>query len=258
MDDLYQLLGVGREASPAVVKIAFEGKIKALQRSSLGDAQKAVERKELEKAFITLSNPGKKKWYDEQLERHDAAGASSSGASKGLMVGALVAVLAVGGVSWAMVERSREKERIRLEEERIALERDKAQRALDLGQALVDQGQQRIDMQRDAAEASRAARDRAYSDSQRRMEAADAQRRQNDARAAVAQAQHDRQMQEARDRAAADAERRRAAADVERQKRFVQQREYEEERARADRYARAQNEKRQRELQEALAKRQSQ
>jgi curved DNA-binding protein CbpA len=258
VDDLYQLLGVGRDATPAVVKIAFEGRVKALARSPLDDAAKAAERKALERAFVTLSNPAKRQWYDDQLERQEAHSGSWGGRGKGLAIAGLVAVLAIGGASWALVERSREKERLRLEEERLALQRDALQKAADLEQARVDQGQQRIDLQRDAVEASRAARERAYADGVRRAETADAQRRQAEVRSAVAQAERDRQVQEARDRAAAEAERRRAVAEVERQKRFVQQREQEDERARNDRYARAQYEKRQKELQEALAKRQPQ
>jgi len=256
MNDYYQLLGVSRAATPSVVKIAYEGKLKALERAGLSEPDRALERKELEKAFVTLGNPSKKAWYDERLDQHEAA--ATRGSSRPLVVGALLAVMAVLGATWFLVDRAHERERQRLEQERLALEREKAQKAAELEQSRLQQGQQVIDLVRDSADSARAARERAYADGLRRVEAYDAQRREAEARAASARAERERQVKESRDRMQAENDRRRALAEVERQKRFVQQREYEDERARADRYARAQSEKRQRELQEALAKRQVQ
>ena len=50
----------------------------------------ALERKELERAFVTLGNPSKKAWYDERLDEQEADTASRA-SSRPLVMGVLVA-----------------------------------------------------------------------------------------------------------------------------------------------------------------------
>jgi curved DNA-binding protein CbpA len=257
MQNYYELLGVSRTASPSVVKIAYEGKLKALERAELPEAEKAAERRELERAYVTLGNPAKKTWYDGQLDRRvDAdAAAMESSSRRGLTIASVVAVVAVAAIGWYFVDRARERERIRLDEQRIALEREAVHKADEIERVRLEQAQQRIDLQRDTTSANLAARERAYNDARARSDASQQAQLRREVYSAQVNADRAQQSKDRADRAAAEADRRRAQAEVERQKKFVRQREIEDERARQDRYMRAQYEDIKRKAAEAAADR---
>src|SRR6266550_2758820 len=99
MKSYYEALGIAENATPAMVKIAYEGKMKALARDAPPQAERKAEERLLQQAFTTLFDPAKKAWYDKQLEREAEREPSSS---KGLLiVAALVFLVAVaGGILW--------------------------------------------------------------------------------------------------------------------------------------------------------------
>lgn len=248
MKNYYEALGVAHDATPAIIKIAYEGQVKALEKAGLGEAERKEEEKLLTQAYVTLSNPAKRAWYDKRLEEHfERRKPKSRVPAAGVVV--FVAMLVLGGGGWLVSARMAQKEKIRLEEQRLALERERAERQAELEA-------ERLALERDRLERSSkyaAERESRYAAAQFARD-----RRANDysssylARAESHDAQRERyekQRQEAIDRAKEDRDRRQAAedqrkawAEVERQKRFVAEREREEERIRAEKHYRAQRE----------------
>jgi hypothetical protein len=244
MQNYYELLGVSHDATPQIVKIAYGGKMKALAASGLPEPERKAEERLLEQAHITLSNPAKKEWYDKQL-----AGAQPDpgpSAKKGLIAAVAVVAALIAGGAWYSLERSKERERVRLEEQRLAIEQERLRHEVEIEKArLLDTQQGRdqgYDYRREAAEANRAERERRAAEAQRRAEEGRAFRDQ--ARERVIQTHDEREQQRRDDRARrqADEDRKKALAEVERQKRFVADREREEERIRTERYYRVQRE----------------
>jgi curved DNA-binding protein CbpA len=235
MNNYYQLLGVSRGASPSVVKIAYEGKLKALAASGLDEAQRKAEAKELEKAYVTLSNDAKAKWYDAQLEKQAAAESAAPGRGTVIAVAVVMALFAAG-IGWYFVERTHkiealrvEGERLKAEQVRLLAEREREEREKDLERARLEQqqnpGTRRLEIRVRGDERDQALRERAYNDAQSYREEAQKRTLQTYDR-------REQQAQEDRYRRQAEEDRRRAQAEVERQKRFVRERELEEERAR--------------------------
>ncbi|HUQ27457.1 MAG TPA: DnaJ domain-containing protein [Usitatibacter sp.] len=226
MSNYYELLGVSRGASASVVKIAYDGKLKALAKSATSEAERRSEEKELERAYVTLSNPAKASWYDKQLDK-DASEASAA-TGRGTLIGAGVVVLVLAaGIGWYFVERAHkleslrvEGERLKTEQARLALEREKEERVKEIERARLEQTPsratttRRLEIRVSGDERDQSLRERAYNDAQ------------------AARDRREVQQQEDRNRRIAEEDRRRALAEVERQKRFVREREYEEERAR--------------------------
>ena len=243
MQNYYELLGVSRDASPRIVTIAYEGKVKALAKSGLAGAERQAEERELEKAHVTLSNPAKKAWYDKQLE---GAPAHASPNRKGLVAAVAVVLLVAAGGAWYSLERSRAREQVRLEEQRIAIEQERVRNQAEIEKARLLETQQAreqgYDYRRESAAASRAERERRVEEYRRRYEDNAAMRDQVRARVLNTHDERERQMREDRERRLAENERRQAQAEVERQKRFVAEREREEERIRTERHYRAQRE----------------
>lgn len=239
MDDYYRILGVTRDATPAVVKIAYEGQLKALARTVPDAAQRAAEEKLLNQAYVTLSTPAKKAWYDQRLAA--APEARTERPYKAMAAGAVMLAVLGGGISWYFQARAAERER--LEAHRIALERESAKRKAD------QERDERLAAERarreDATQSLRQRRD--YASRQRYDSSSDFYQRVD--RVLDSGEARDRYNMEARDRAEqrqvedrarrhADEDQRKARAEVERQKRFVEQREREEERIRAERHYR--------------------
>lgn len=243
MQNYYELLGVPRDASPRIVTIAYEGKLKALAKAGLPEAERLAEEKALEKAHVTLSNPAKKAWYDKQLE---GAPVAPSADRRGLVAVAVVVLLLVAGGAWYSLERSKARELVRLEEQRIAIEQEKIRHQAEIEKARLLETQrareQGYDYRRESASASRAERERRAAEYQRRYEDNTALRDQVSGRVLNSYDERERQMREDRERRLAENDRRQAQAEVERQKRFVAEREREEERIRAERHYRAERE----------------
>ncbi len=263
MNNYYELLGVSQGATPSVVKIAYEGKLKALARSGLAEAQRKAEERELEKACVTLSSPSKRTWYDNQLEKQHATESASQG-SRGLIAGAVVVALLAAGIGWYFVDRGRtreglriEAERLKLEQERLVFERDKAQRVLELEKASLEQpaAPRQVEIRVLGDDRDQALRERAYSDAQARADRDAAFREEVRKRALDNHDRLQQQRQEDRDRRQSEEERRRAIAEVERLKQGLRQRELEEERARTERYNRARSEDLARQRREAAESR---
>lgn len=239
MSDYYALLGVSREAQPAVVKIAYEGKLKALAAADLDAAARAAEERELHAAYVTLSNPGKKDWYNRQLEGHAAREAAvGSRQVRNIVLVALVLVAMVAG-AWIWHSQQRAQELARLEAQRLTLERERLAIQAEVERAKVEAAQARQDKSLDYLKA-RDDRARELA-AQRQQAAAEARERVDFQRQQVIdmQAERERQRAEELDRRRADQDLRRAQADARRQEQWVKQREMEEERARAIRAMRS-------------------
>jgi hypothetical protein len=248
MNNHYEALGVQRDAGPSIVKIAYEGKLKALAKAGLADAERQAEERLLERAYATLSDDIKRERYDQQLDQHleRQEEAARNAGGRGWIV-AVVAVLIVAGSFGAYINnRNNARERIRLEEERIARDRDEAKRQVEAEEA------QRV-AEREAAQfraeqqERNDARMRERRDSSSRYASDYDFRAQQDAhkRALDYAAEQREREEDAKQRGyarQAEDDRRRAQAEVERQKRFVSDREREEERIRAERAYRAQHE----------------
>lgn len=239
MTDYYALLGVSRQAQPAIVKIAYEGKLKALAASQPDPAARAAEERELNAAYVTLANPGKKGWYDRQLEGRIArehADGSRQVRNVALVAVALVAIVA-GGWTWHSQQRG--KELARLETERLTLERERLAIQAEVERAKLEAVQERQDKSLDYLKA-RDERNREIA-AQRLQAQADARERIDLQRQQVIdmQAERERQRADEMERRRADQDLRRAQAEARRQEQWVKQREMEEERARAIRAMRS-------------------
>jgi hypothetical protein len=244
MENYYQVLGVPRSASASIVKIAYEGKRKALANAELSEAERRAEERALEQAYVTLSNPAKKEWYDGKIDSHaeveDAAVASSH--FKGWFVAAALALVLISGIGYYFVERASAREKLRLEEQRIAVEREKAQAQAEAERVRLQLAEDAQRFRQESETRAAALRERAYSDRSDQMARDRAVQNQVLGGAVNAAEQRQQQANEDRDRRLAEQQRRQAQADVERQKAWTRQRELEDERIRADRAYRAQRE----------------
>jgi hypothetical protein len=255
---------VPHDATPSVVKIAYEGKLKALARAGLPDAERQREERELGKAYVTLSTPAKKEWYDRQRAQHEDREERAAQVSHrtGWIAGATLAVVLVVGLAWLLVNRAHERERIRLEEQRIALEQERARKQADIEEARLQLQQDSQAYRQDLEQRRQAQREQAYRDQQSRISQDRAFQQQLQGRALntfderSAQYNADRQRAlEYEDKRRAEEDRRKALAEVERQKRFVAEREREDERIRAERAYRVQHEQELARAREAAARR---
>lgn len=267
MQNYYGMLGVSHDVTPAIAKIAYEGKVKALSKAGLGEAERQAEERELTKAYVTLSNAAKKDWYDKQLAMHGDREERAARASHrtGWIVGGVVAAFLVVGLGWLMVSRANERERLRLEAQRISLEQEKARKAAEIEEARLQLQQDSQATWTDIQQRQQAAREQAYKDQQARIDRNRDFQQQVQSRAIntfderSAQYNEDRQRRlEAEEKRRAEDERRKALAEVERQKRFVADREREDERIRAEREYRVQREQALKRARDAAAARQSQ
>ena len=127
MNNYYQALGISESATPEVVKIAYEGKLKALARAKVADGERKAEESLLRQAYGTLSNPDRRASYDAKL---DGAADREASSSRRMAIGAVAAVVValVGGVAWYASARSAKLERIRIDEARIARESEDLKR----------------------------------------------------------------------------------------------------------------------------------
>ena len=118
MENHYVVLGVSESATPEVIKIAYEGKVKALARSKAGPQRKA-EGAQLFRAYKTLSDPRKRAAYDaaqagalEDTERRSRTGKR--------MVIAVVLVAFLGGLGWYFAGRGQRLGAVKRQEAELA------------------------------------------------------------------------------------------------------------------------------------------
>ena len=249
MQDYYLALGVSETATESVIKIAYEGKMKALVRAQMSDSERRAEERVLGQAYATLSNPGKREWYDRKREEAEPrAPLISNQALIGGSIALATLLLAVGG--WQAHLRGVERkaalaQEARLEEQRAiaAARQQEAEERQQESQAAREatmqarrEAEQRRALERDRYEVS----SRQTYDSQRARSVAAQQEYQ--ARAEEERQRRTYQQQEERNRYQAAQEQQRAQAEVERQRRGMEQREREEERIRLERHYKAQRE----------------
>lgn len=263
MHDFYQVLGIPRDASPQVVRFAFEGKMQAVADPAYAAsaADKREEERLLKEAYVTLSVVAKRAPYDEKLAAWEAGdGGEDSPRFPWRLAAAAVAVVALAAGGYWAVEQSREKERIRLEEERATLARESARRAAKIEEARLEELYERREeaqaLSRERSERRRIERERADYDRARRYEDMNV-RRAEAARASQERRSVLEERREAeRDRREAEAERRAALVELERQKEYLRRQELEEERLRAARHEQAQREARERAMRQYLEQQQ--
>ena len=253
MHNYYQVLGVPYDASDKIIKIAFEGKTKALGKAGLSETETRNEQRLLEQAYVTLSNPAKRSWHDKQLDAAQDEGTDGARTRnrKGWVVAGVLTVLLAAGMGYYGVERVNQREKLRLEELRIANAKAKEE-------ARAAAEEERIAMERAEMEYRRAsdaernyARDRAYLDRQSRYNRDSSYQDEVRSRTLSTWDSRQRNYEEDRSRSQSEADQRKAWQEVERQKRFVAEREREEERARAERHYRVQRETEQARAREA-------
>jgi curved DNA-binding protein CbpA len=244
MLNYYQVLGVSQDASDKIIKIAYEGKLKALGKAGLSEEETRNEQRLLEQAYVTLSNPAKRSWHDKQLdlEQHAATDAARARNRMGWFAAAILAVLLVGGSSYYAVQRIDQRERNRLEELRIVNARAKEEARVAAEEERMVQENAALQYSRESDASRQYARDRAYMDRQGRYNRDSAYQDQVRSRALNTWDRRESNYEDDRSRYLSEADRRNAWQEVERQKRFVAEREREEERIRAERHYRVQQE----------------
>ena len=258
MLDYYQVLGIARDASPQVVKYAFEGKAKALADPAYAasPAEKREEERLLKEAYITLSVPAKRSAYDAKLSAFEDEAAAARSSRPAWLVPAVAAALVAVAAGGLWTNHSREKERLRLEDERIAMEKEntrrKAEREAERIRELQGRYEDSTEQARLRGEQLRMQRERADYERWKRTEEMRARQgesmRQSEERRAVAE----KLREEENLRRAEEERRRQAQREVDRQKDYLRRQELEEERIRAARHEQAQREAREREYRQYL------
>jgi hypothetical protein len=244
MLDYYQVLGVAHDASDKVIKIAYEGKGKALRKAELSETERGNEERLLEQAYVTLSNPAKRSWHDKQLsdEEHAVLDAAHTRNRLGWFTAAVLALVLVAGSGYYSVQRVSEKERLRLEELRVVHAKAKEEARAQAEEERLAQERAAFEYRQQSDASRQYARDRAYMDRQGRYSRDSAYQDEVRSRTLNSWDRRESNAEEDRARYLSEADRRKAWQEVERQKRFVAEREREEERIRTERYYRVQRE----------------
>jgi len=212
---LYEVLQVARTASPEVIASAYETRLRNLENSSAPEV--LVERGLLRDAHAILSDPTRRKLYDDKL-REEALRAAGSGGDAhyvpprastasvstppessplGWMIGiALLAAVGLGG-TWMYLDHKRASDRMHQEElqqaEQARQQEEAAKRQeeqADWAKAQYEKTREDIEMQRWEAQRRR---DQAMTQRERdqyaRQQSLEAQRQAMDARRAEAERQ---------------------------------------------------------------------
>ncbi|QJR10617.1 hypothetical protein DSM104443_01681 [Usitatibacter rugosus] len=245
MQDYYQVLGVSEQATPAVIQIAFEGKLKALHQCPMNETERMAEDRLLRQAFVTLTHPARKTWYDMQLERDRAALTAMPPRWRAV---AIVAMVTVGFTSfaWHAVDRSQERDRRYAEALRVEAEQAKvrAEAAVQLAQLAEAKEAREAEyaLRREREMRYWIERDRNYSNAQSRYnEVASRNEWYSQRHYVLTEARTERYIEDRRQRSEL-INRYAAQAEVNRQVQWMENREAEEAYIRSDKHYRAQQE----------------
>jgi len=233
---LYEVLQVARNATPEVIKSAFETRISALAGNAAPEA--LAERTLLQEAHAILSDPVRRKLYDDKLREQALRAAGSGGdalakrstvfaapaesddapqsSPLGWMMGiAVLGAVAVGG-TWTYLNHTQAREALRLEEvrraEQVRLQEEAAQRQREQAEWAKAQAEKRQEeMQWQKQEAERR-RDAVYFQQQnRQQQMAERQRAMDEQRAKYEQQRTEQENL------------RRSQMELERQRRYLQE-----------------------------------
>ena len=239
MTDYYAVLGVSRQATPSVLRIAYEGKLKGLAKSNLSEAERQAEAKQIESAFATLSDPLRRERHDERLE---AAVRKVENRARAVPIIAGVVVLALGivgyaGYSWKAAESKKqlarlEQERIKAERERVALEAETERVKKEAEESAANEKEREA---RQARYGSSGSSSRYRYSGYSGYSQPSAEQMQAVQGAVDQMSEIERRIQEERDARQAQMDLARARAEAERQAQWVRDRQAEEERQRAER-----------------------
>jgi len=234
---LYEVLQVARNASPEVIKSAFETRMRALAGSAAPEV--LAERTLLQDAHAILSDPVRRKLYDDKMREQALRAAGSGGdalarrptvfaadaeaaddspqsSPLGWMIGiAVLGAVAVGG-TWTYLNHTQAKEALRQEEVRradLARQQEEAARRqreqAEWAKAQAEKRQQELEWQKQDAERRR---DAAYFQQQNRQQQMDARQRAMEEQ----RAKYEQQRIEQENL-------RRSQMELERQKRYLQE-----------------------------------
>lgn len=243
-DDYYALLGISKEATETEIRFAHESALKRLAAdTAASSADRAATKRELDIAVRTLTSKHTRQAYDASLiALQKGPGNSTWTARLGsplLWVGVAVIVAIAGAAYWQQV---REQTRLRIEREQAAMEQAEQRKILEAKQAVERERLRVLDeirLQREAEETQRQAANEV-----RKAEVADKQFVADDRiphqeqRLNVYVDRVDSYRRQAEERQQRYDEARslsQAQAEVARQKRYLEQREREEQYARARR-----------------------
>ena len=232
---LYQILQVTPDAEPALIQAAFETRLKKLEGSVT--TADAAERTLLQESYEVLSDPVRRKLYDERMLQELRLARSGGKAqaeprprapwikepweatsSSALRWMAGIALLVVAGSlsGWVYLDHQRKVRERELEATRRAVESLQRREVLEQRQDTVNWARNRADAQRQAIEERRREydrqRERAAAERQRQIELAEQRKYEAEER----RAEQERQRKEAEIL-------RRAREDLERDKRLLQQ-----------------------------------
>jgi predicted ribosomally synthesized peptide with SipW-like signal peptide len=234
---LYEVLQVARNASPEVIKSAFETRMGALAGNAAPEV--LAERTLLQDAYAILSDPVRRKLYDDKMREQALRAAGSGGdalASKrstvfaasadsddtaqstplGWMVGIAVLGAVVIGGTWTYFNNTQAKEALRIEEMRRAEQARLAEEAALRQREQAEWAKAQAEKRQDEAEWRRQEqerrRDAMYLQQQSRQQQMDArQRAQEEQRAKYEQQRAEQESL------------RRSQMELERQRRYLQE-----------------------------------
>jgi len=264
--DHYLVLGIPRNASERMVKIAFEAKLKALDDPGyrVPASVKREEERQLRLALATLSVPHLRTAYDARLDEEGDEGEAHAWVPRG-RIALLALLLAVAAGAWLLYDRVQSRERAEVARaEKAAQERREA-----IWRERIEANDARREAMRQDEEASFVAgrkwqenadfeRERAMDDRRRQVQEARDRQEESSASFRESQARAAREQAERQAQGTEEEKRRAAQAEVERQKAYLRSLEQDEERARAARHEQAQREALEKEYRRQLEERQKQ
>jgi hypothetical protein len=230
--DLYEILGVPENAGEAWIDRAFGTARERLEQNTKLDPTKRQSALQvLENAHRTLSQPESRAVYDAELEKEREAAASGGLVARLRLIVAVLILVSIAGGGWYW-QQLREEQRIQFERERVAAEQAEQRRLAASAEQrrLSEERLEREALERQKEEEKRLelAREQRAQDalSQRYVVDDRYEKAQRDKRTEAERAQ--RANDELRERFELEKQRQRAQVELDRARRFIDQREQEE------------------------------